>query len=273
MMRMVTASPRRETGREERPPVAFKVVIPARYGSTRLPGKPLLELAGKPLIRHVYERALATSAEEVLVATDDERIAAACRGFGAEVILTRTDHRSGTERLAEVITARGWPGETLVVNLQGDEPCLPPILVDQVALGLATHVGVGMATLACPIREMASLFDPNVVKVVTDARGYALYFSRAPIPWHRQGFGVASPVLPSDQSYLRHIGLYAYRAAFVTRYLGWPPAPLEETEALEQLRVLWHGEGIHVGLAGVEPGPGVDTPEDVQRVLAFLETG
>jgi len=252
--------------------VAFKVVIPARYGSTRLPGKPLLEIAGKPLIRHVFERALTTAAEEVLVATDDERIAATCRGFGADVVLTRTDHRSGTERLAEVIATRGWPGETLLVNLQGDEPCLPSALVDQVAAGLATHGGAGMATLACPIRDAASLFDPNVVKVVTDARGFALYFSRAPIPWHRQAFGGAVPViLPKDQTYLRHIGLYAYRAEFVKRYLGWSSAPLERTEALEQLRVLWHGEGIYVSLAREEPGPGVDIPEDVERVLAFLQ--
>ena len=254
-------------------PPPFKVVIPARHASTRLPGKPLLEIAGKPLIRHVYERAQATAAAEILIATDDERIAAACQAFGAEVVMTRGDHRSGTDRLAEVIALRGWPDETLVVNLQGDEAGMPPALVDQVAAGLAGHERVGMATLAYPIQDAETLFDPHVVKVVTDAQGYALYFSRAPIPWHRDEFQGGRQTLPPGEGFLRHIGLYAYRAAFLARFVAWPPAPLELAESLEQLRVLWHGEGIHVGLANEEPGPGVDTAADVQRLLAFLARG
>lgn len=255
------------------PPASFKVVIPARYAASRLPGKPLLKILGKPLIRHVYERALTTAAEEVLIATDDARIAAACQDFGAEVVMTRADHRSGTDRLAEVIAARGWPDDTLVVNLQGDEPCMPPALVDQVAANLAGHARVGMATLAYPIHDPEALFDPHLVKVVTDAQGYALYFSRAPIPWHRDEFQGGRRALPPGGGFLRHIGLYAYRAAFLARFVAWPPAPLELAESLEQLRVLWHGEGIHVGLATEEPGPGVDTPADVQRVLDFLNRG
>jgi 3-deoxy-manno-octulosonate cytidylyltransferase (CMP-KDO synthetase) len=248
----------------------FKVVIPARYASTRLPGKPLLEIAGKPLIRHVYERARGSAADEVVVATDDERIAAACRAFGAEVVVTRAEHHSGTDRIAEVIAARGWPDDTVVVNLQGDEPCMPAALVDQVARDLAGHGRVGMATLAYPIADTETLFDPHVVKVVTDADGYALYFSRAPVPWHRDEFLGGRKALPKGVRFLRHIGLYAYRADFLERFVSWVPAPLELAESLEQLRVLWHGEGIHVTLAGEEPGPGVDTASDVQRVLGFL---
>ena len=251
----------------------FKVVIPARYGSSRLPGKPLLDLAGKPLIRHVYERACRSAAEEVVVATDDARIEQACRGFGADVEMTRAAHRSGTDRIAEVIERRGWPGGTLVVNLQGDEPCMPPQLLDQVAGGLAAHPRAGMSTLAHPIRDPDALFDPHVVKVVTDADGFALYFSRAPIPWHRDEFPGGRHALPTGGQFLRHIGLYAYRAEFLERFVAWAPAPLELAESLEQLRVLWHGGVIHVGLAAGEPGPGVDTASDVQRVLDLLEQG
>jgi len=248
----------------------FKVVIPARYGSSRLPGKPLLGIGGKPIIRHVYERASESAAAEVVVATDDARIADACMAFGADVVLTRSDHQSGTDRIAEVIEKRGWPQDAIVVNLQGDEPCMPRTLVDQVARDLAGHGSVGMATLAYPIADTETLFDPHVVKVVTDGEGYALYFSRAPIPWHRDEFLGGRKPLPSGVQFLRHIGLYAYRASFLERFVGWEPAPLELAESLEQLRVLWHGEGIHVTLAGEEPGPGVDTAADVQRVLGFL---
>jgi len=253
--------------------LSFKVVIPARYASVRLPGKPLLEIAGKPLIRHVYERAQATAAEEILIATDDSRIAATVRAFGAEVVMTRVDHRSGTDRLAEVIATRGWPDDTLIVNLQGDEPCMPPALVDQVAGNLAEHGQVGMATLAFPISDVKTLFDSHVVKVVTDAQGYALYFSRAPIPWYRDEFHEGCQALPPGGHLLRHIGLYAYRAAFLRRFVTWTPSPLELAESLEQLRVLWHGEGIHVGLASEEPGPGVDTADDVQQFINLLDRG
>lgn len=251
----------------------FKVVIPARYGSSRLPGKPLLEIGGKPIIRHVYERATESAAGEVVVATDDARIVDACNAFGADVALTRSDHQSGTDRIAEVIETRGWPQDAIVVNLQGDEPCMPRTLVDQVASDLAGHGSVGMATLAYPIADTETLFDPHVVKVVIDANGYALYFSRAPIPWHRDEFIGGRKPLPASIRFLRHIGLYAYRASFLERFVGWKPAPLELAESLEQLRVLWHGEGIHVTLAGEEPGPGVDTAADVQRVLGFLVLG
>jgi len=250
--------------------VDFKVVIPARHGSSRLPGKPLLEIAGKPLIQRAHERARESAAGEVVVATDDARIADVCIAFGADVAITRADHRSGTDRVAEVIEMRGWPRDSVLVNLQGDEPCMPPALIDQVARDLTGHGSVGMATLAYPIRDIETLFDPHVVKVVTDADGYALYFSRAPIPWHREEFLAGRKPLPQSVGFLRHIGLYAYRAAFLQRFVGWLPAPLEVAESLEQLRVLWHGEAIHVSQAAEEPGPGVDTLADVQRVLGFL---
>jgi 3-deoxy-manno-octulosonate cytidylyltransferase (CMP-KDO synthetase) len=248
----------------------FKVVIPARFGSTRLPGKPLLEIAGKPLLRHVHDRACASAVAEVVVATDDQRIVAACHAFGADVALTSSKHHSGSDRIAEVIAARGWDDDAIVVNLQGDEPCMPPALIDQVARDLAARHSVGMATLAYPIVDTQTLFDPHVVKVVTDANGYALYFSRAPIPWHRDEFLRGKRPLPDSVRFLRHIGLYGYRAAFLKRFIQWPAAPLELAESLEQLRCLWNGEAIHVGVADEEPGPGVDTAADVQRVADYL---
>lgn len=248
----------------------FKVVIPARYGATRLPGKPLIDICGKPMVRHVWERARESGAGEVVVATDDARILAACEAFGAEAVLTRADHRSGTDRIAEVAAARGWADDVTVVNLQGDEPAMPPALIEQVARGLAGHPQAEMATLAYPIDDGESLFDPHVVKVVLDAEGYALYFSRAPIPWHRDEFVGGRRSLPQSTPFLRHIGLYAYRAGLLPRFVSWPPAPLELAESLEQLRVLWHGERIHVGVAVQPPGPGVDTAADLQRVIALL---
>lgn len=248
----------------------FRVVIPARFGATRLPGKPLIQIGDRPLIAWVWERACASAAAEVLVATDDERIADACREFGAEVVMTGTHHRSGSERITEVVEMRGWGAEEIIVNLQGDEPGIAPKLIDQVALGLAAHQDAGLSTLACLIEGAATLFDPNVVKVVMDCNGYALYFTRAPVPWHRDAFQRDPNCLPENTPFLRHIGLYAYRAGFLTRYLRWPPAALEEAESLEQLRVLWHGERIHVSLAATRPGPGVDTTEDVLRVSAWM---
>lgn len=248
----------------------FKVVIPARFGSTRLPGKPLLDIAGKTLIRHVYERACESAAEEVVVATDDARIADACRSFGAEVAVTDPNHPSGTDRIAEVMDLLDWSADTVIVNLQGDEPCMPAVLIDQVARDLQEHGRAGMATLAYPILDTETLFDPHVVKIVLDAQGYALYFSRAPVPWHRDEFLGGRKAVPRGVRFLRHIGLYAYRSAFLRRFVAWDPAPLELAESLEQLRVLWHGEDIHVTLALQEPGPGVDTVSDVQRVIGFL---
>jgi 3-deoxy-manno-octulosonate cytidylyltransferase (CMP-KDO synthetase) len=251
----------------------FKVVIPARHASTRLPGKPLLQIAGRTMIQHVWERARLSQAEEVVVATDDPRIVSACRAFGAEVMETRDDHHSGSDRISEVIQSRGWDPDTIVVNLQGDEPCMPPALIDQVAAGLAANPGVGVATLAYPIADAETLFDPHTVKVVIDAKGFALYFSRAPIPWHRDAFHRSRAKLPQGVRFLRHIGLYAYRAGFLARYIAWPPAALEIAESLEQLRILWHGEAIHVGIATAAPGPGVDTPEDLQRVAHLIGKG
>jgi 3-deoxy-manno-octulosonate cytidylyltransferase (CMP-KDO synthetase) len=248
----------------------FRVVIPARYGATRLPGKPLIEIGGRPLIGWVWERACASAAAEVLIATDDARIAEVCTGFGAEVVMTRADHRSGSERLAEVVERRGWDSEAIIVNLQGDEPGIAPSLIDQVARGLAEHADAGLSTLACGIEDAEALFDPHVVKVVTDSNGYALYFTRAPVPWPRDAFLRDRQHLPEGVPFLRHIGLYAYRAGFLARYVGWPAAPLEQAESLEQLRVLWQGERIHVSLAAMVPGPGVDTPDDVQRVTEWL---
>lgn len=248
----------------------FKVVIPARYGSTRLPGKPLLWIAGKPMIQHVVERAWASGAQEVLVATDDPRIRSACADFGAEALITRADHRSGSDRIAEVVEQKGWPDETVLVNLQGDEPTMPAALIDQVASNLAERPEIGMATLAYPIKDGATLFDTNAVKVVTDSEGLALYFSRAPIPWCRDEPPGQDGPIPGSLPVLRHIGIYAYRAAFLRRYIAWPPSPLELAESLEQLRVLWHGGRIHVGVAREMPGPGVDTVEDLARAAALM---
>ena len=267
---MTDLQPRRIEAPVLRGRVGFKVVIPARFGSIRLPGKPLLPLAGKPMIQHVVERAQRSGAEEVLVATDDRRIEDACAAFGAQSMLTRADHRSGSDRIAEVIHRRGWSDATIVVNLQGDEPTMPPDLIDQVAADLARQPEIGMATLAHPIADPETLFDPHAVKVVTDAAGFALYFSRAPVPWPRDEALDRRAGLPSSVPFLRHIGLYAYRAGFLRRYVAWPPSPLELAESLEQLRVLWHGERIHVGVAGEAPGPGVDTTQDLVRVSALL---
>lgn len=250
---------------------AFFVVIPARFASSRLPGKPLLSIAGKPMIQHVYERASASSAAEIIVATDDRRIAAACADFGAQTCLTRADHSSGTDRIAEVVDQMGWPDTTIVVNLQGDEPLMPAALVDQVAADLAAHPQAQVATLATPLEHADRIHDENLVKAVLDQAGYALYFSRAAIPWRRGEF--AAPNRESEYlaaGMLRHIGLYAYRAALVREFVRWRPAPIEEVEALEQLRVLWYGRRIHVSVTPTPPPPGVDTAEDLARVVAAL---
>ncbi|HEB97743.1 MAG TPA: 3-deoxy-manno-octulosonate cytidylyltransferase [Sedimenticola thiotaurini] len=250
--------------------MGFKVVIPARYASTRLPGKPLLEIAGQPMIRHVHRRAVDSGAEEVVIATDDDRIATVARDFGADVCLTDAAHGSGTERIAEVVSRRGWGPDSIVVNLQGDEPTMPASLLRQVADDMATHERAQVTTLAAPIDDRDQLFDPHVVKVVTDRDGYALYFSRAPIPWHRDEFLVHQSHLPAGVPFWRHIGLYAYRAGFLQRYVAWPPSPLEQAESLEQLRVLWHGDPIHVSESEELPGHGVDTLADLERVVRQL---
>lgn len=249
---------------------AFTVVIPARYASTRLPGKPLQDIAGKPMVQHVWEQAKKSSAERVVVATDDARIVEACQAFGAEVILTRVDHNSGTDRLAEVATHLGLAADAIVVNVQGDEPLIPPVIIDQVAANLARNPQAAIATLAEPIDAVQALFNPNVVKVVADQNGLALTFSRAPLPWARDAFAQDKDTLPSGIPYRRHIGIYAYRAGFLHDFVSWGPCWLEEGESLEQLRALWHGVRIHVADALEAPPTGVDTAEDLERVRRLL---
>ena len=247
----------------------FKIVIPARHGSSRLPGKPLLEIAGKPMIAHVCERALAAGSE-VYVATDDERIAAAVAGLPVTAVMTRADHASGTERIAEAAEQLGWPDGTAIVNLQGDEPLMQPGLVRRLAASLMAEDSAQVATLAAPITAAAEVFDPNAVKLVLDRCGHALYFSRAPIPWHRDGFTATNPALPDGFSWLRHIGIYAYTAGFLRRYVNWPASPLEAVESLEQLRILWQGERIRVLTVDSAPPAGVDTAADLERVAGVL---
>ena len=250
---------------------AFTVVIPARFSSTRLPGKPLQLIAGKPMVQHVWEQARKSAAQRVVVATDDARIVEACQAFGAEVLLTRVDHESGTDRLAEVAQALGLAADAIVVNVQGDEPLIPPAVIDQVAANLAAHAEAGMATLAEPIEDVESLFNPNVVKVVADLNGLALTFSRATLPWARDQFANDRDSLPAGVPFRRHIGIYAYRAGFLQDFVAWGPCWLEETERLEQLRALWHGVRIHVADAVEAPPAGVDTPQDLERVRRLLE--
>jgi len=248
----------------------FKVVIPARYGSTRLPCKPLLSIGGKPMIAHVCERALASRATEVVVATDDERIRRAVDGLGVHAVMTRPDHNSGTERIAEVADLCGWKPTDLIVNVQGDEPLIPPSAIQGVAAALAGQSRAGMATLATPIDDYQDVSNPNVVKVVLDRLGYALYFSRAPIPWDRERFDKGIPELTGDGAWLRHIGLYAYTVAFLRRYIDWPASPVEAVESLEQLRILWNGASIFVACVTDALPAGIDTEEDLQRVQRLL---
>ncbi|SEP78876.1 3-deoxy-manno-octulosonate cytidylyltransferase (CMP-KDO synthetase) [Ectothiorhodospira magna] len=250
--------------------MSFKVVIPARYGSTRLPGKPLVDLAGKPMVQHVWERAQASGAEDVVLATDDARIEAAARTFGAQVCLTSVHHPSGSDRIAEVAARMGWPDDAIVVNLQGDEPLTPPCIVRQVAENLAAHPQAVMATLCTPISRAAQLYDPHTVKVVRDDRDFALYFSRAPIPWERDALDME--VSPALQVCQRHLGLYAYRVGYLKRFTRMESCTLERIERLEQLRALYHGARIHVDVALETPPAGVDTQEDVERVTLVLRS-
>lgn len=248
----------------------FKIVIPARYGSSRLPGKPLLLIGGKPMIAHVCERALEAGASEVVVATDDERIGEAITGLGVKAVMTRPDHNSGTERIAEVADILAWADSELIVNVQGDEPLMRPELIRRLAKVLAVQGEAEVATLAAPITERAEVFNPNAVKVVLDRNGHALYFSRAPIPWHRDSFAADDDGLPEGFVYLRHIGIYAYTAGFLRRYVRWPASRLESIESLEQLRILWSGERIRVLPVERAPEAGVDTEADLHRVKNLL---
>ncbi|CAM4178822.1 3-deoxy-manno-octulosonate cytidylyltransferase [Vibrio agarivorans] len=247
--------------------MAFTVVIPARYQSSRLPAKPLADIAGKPMVQWVYEKAMQSGASRVIVATDDQRIEQVVKSFGGQVCMTSPDHQSGTERLAEVIEQLNIADDEIIVNVQGDEPLIPPVIIRQVADNLAQSQAP-MATLGVAIEDEEEAFNPNAVKVVTDANGYALYFSRATIPWDRDHFAKQEGGL--QQPLMRHIGIYAYRAGFINTYVGWAPSQLEQIECLEQLRVLWYGERIHVELAKEAPEAGVDTPEDLEKVRAIL---
>ena len=247
--------------------MSITVIIPARYQSSRLPGKPLADIGGKPMIQWVYEQASKAGAEQVIVATDDQRIVDVVKSFGGEVCLTRDDHESGTERLAEVVDKYQLADDQIVVNVQGDEPLIPETIIRQVADNLA-HNDAPMATLAVEIDHADEVFNPNAVKVVTDKNGYAMYFSRASIPWDRDNFAKRPQEI--HQNLMRHIGIYAYRAGFINTYINWEPSALEKIEALEQLRVLWYGERIHVEVAIDAPPAGVDTPEDLEKVRELI---
>ncbi|EYU14139.1 3-deoxy-manno-octulosonate cytidylyltransferase [Photorhabdus aegyptia] len=248
----------------------FTVIIPARFASTRLPGKPLADIHGKPMIVRVMERAKRSGAKRVIVATDNHDVVDAVVAAGGEACLTNENHHSGTERLAEVIDKYQFADDEIIVNVQGDEPLIPEEIIKQVAENLA-GCKAGMATLAVQIHDAEEAFNPNAVKVVMDKQGYALYFSRATIPWERDRFIQSRETI--GDNFLRHIGIYAYRAGFIRRYVQWEPSPLEQIEMLEQLRVLWYGEKIHVGIALKAPAVGVDTPEDLIAVRKmFIET-
>jgi len=249
---------------------AFHVAIPARAGSSRLPGKALADLAGKPMLQWVYEKACAAGATDVAIATDDERIAAAARAFGAVARMTSALHACGTDRIAELAAIEGWADSDIVVNVQGDEPLIPPANIAQVAALLDTYAEAAVATLATAIASVEEFLDPNAVKVVTDRRGRALYFSRAPIPLHRDGASRVATGVPSFEGARRHVGIYAYRVAVLRTLTRLAPTLLERVEKLEQLRALEHGLVIQVAEACEPPGPDVNTPEDLQRVAALI---
>ncbi len=251
--------------------MAYTIVIPARYGSTRLPGKPLLDIFGKPMLERVWEQANNSGAERVVIATDDARVFDVAQGFGAEVAMTSVDHPSGTDRLQQVAEQLQLPADHIVVNVQGDEPLIPPTVIDQVALNLERHTEASVATLCEEIVTVKDLRNTNVVKVVCDAQGMALYFSRAPIPWPRDAFAETSDEMPATGKWYRHIGIYAYRTGFLHDYVRWEPAPGERLEQLEQLRALNQGVSIHVEQA-IEPVPGgVDTEEDLMLVRGLFQ--
>lgn len=249
----------------------FTVVIPARHAAQRLPGKPLADLHGRPLILHVCDRARSSGAAQVIVATDDDRVRSACAADDVDVQMTDVRHASGTDRIAEVAEHRGWNEDEIIVNLQGDEPLMPPADIEQTAALLHSHDGADISTLCTPIHELAEFMNLNVVKVIANLEGRAIYFSRAPIPWNRDSApsGVASQ--QKHQGALRHIGIYGYRVGALKRLAAAAPCELEQLEKLEQLRALWLGMVIAVDVAREMPGPSVDTPEDLQRVSALMQ--
>ena len=250
--------------------MSFHVVIPARMASSRLYGKPLLDICGQPMVYWTWQQAIQAGAERVVIATESEQVAQVCRDFGAEVCLTSDQHQSGTERIAEVIDQLRFADNQVLVNLQGDEPLLPTALIQQVAQALNHRHDVFMATLCEPIEQVELLFNPNIVKVSRNLEHFAINFSRAPLPWARDEFAQQPPIMPSAWPYRRHIGLYAYRAGFVKRYVNWPECALEQVEKLEQLRVLWHGERILVEDALMDAGVGVDTLAQLEQVREIM---
>jgi len=253
----------------------FKVVIPARFASTRLPGKPLLDIGGKPMVIRVAEQATQSGAQQIIIATDHPPIISVAQDHGFQACMTRADHVSGTDRIAEVSAQQGWSDDTIVVNVQGDEPLIPPDLIRSVAQHLRDHTDCAIATACHLIHDEALMRNPNVVKVVLDRNGNALYFSRAPIPWPRDAFGQNQP-LPQGVSVLRHVGIYAYRASFLRAYGQLTPAPIEQVESLEQLRALYHGYKIGVTKTDQAPPSGVDTEQDLQvarRLFTELHSG
>ena len=251
-------------------PRGFTVVIPARMASSRLPDKPLADIGGLPMVVRVAQRALLSQASQVVVAADDERIVAACQAHGVQVLLTRQDHLSGSDRLAEACQLLALPDNAVVVNVQGDEPLIPPALINEVARVLRERPDASMSTAAHEIGSLEEFTNPNVVKVVMDARQMALYFSRAPIPWWRDGQSDSGFKALPNPAPLRHIGIYGYRVGFLSLFPTLKPAPLETMESLEQLRALWHGHRIAVHVTSEAPGPGVDTPEDLARVRNLI---
>jgi 3-deoxy-manno-octulosonate cytidylyltransferase (CMP-KDO synthetase) len=255
---------------ESAKPHGFTVVIPARLASSRLPNKPLADIAGLPMVVRVAQRALQSQASQVVVAADDDRIVAACAAHGIQALLTRKDHVSGSDRLAEACQLLSLPADAVVVNVQGDEPLMPPDLINDVARVLTERPEASMSTAAHAIASLEDFTNPNVVKVVMDERKMALYFSRAPIPWWRDGQAQGSFKALPNPAPLRHIGIYGYRAGFLALFPTLPPAPIETMESLEQLRALWHGHRIAVHVTDQAPGPGVDTPEDLARVRALI---
>lgn len=255
----------------------FKIVIPARYASSRLPGKPLLKIAGKTMIQHTYERAVQTTAGEVIIATDDQRIVDAVSQFTTNIIMTSKDHESGTERLAEVVELKNWDDNTIVVNVQGDEPLISPKHIELVARALEDNARAGLSTLATPIELLEDVFNPNIVKVIMDHQGYALYFSRAVMPWSRDSFSMNSielqsvRKLPAEGHWFRHIGLYAYRVSTLAKYKTLDACMLEKNESLEQLRILYNGIAIHVSTVKDQPGHGVDVEADIEKVEKIIK--
>jgi len=251
--------------------LSFKVVIPARFASTRLPGKPLLDIGGKPMVIRVAEQAAMSGAQQIIIATDHQPIVEAARANGFDACMTRTDHVSGTDRIAEVSLQQGWPDDTIVVNVQGDEPLIPPQLISAVAQHLHDHSDCAIATACHPIHDEAAMRNPNIVKTVLNKHGNALYFSRAPIPWPRDAYAKGEP-LPTEVAVLRHIGIYAYRASFLKAYGQLAPAPIEQAESLEQLRVLYHGYQIGVTITPDAPPSGVDTEQDLHTARRIFES-